>query len=433
MISTQAHAGTAYTKGTDTALHAINSNGPIKAGDLILLRSGDHGSPTIFNMFNTDFVTVAAAPGATPIIGKMAVVSSAKWMFQGLTFQGVASATTGANAVKTPTTSLVASGVGDWQGATSDVVFDSDNFQSASSTTGWTDADWLSNPHNLSLRIGSTCTSVSSSHFTNFLNGIFISGEKSLIFNNGFDHFSNDAMDVAASNVLIKQNTVKDGLNTKIDPYHPDGIQGWSLVSNGVTATNTNVVVDGNSFLKAGDASVSYMQGISFFTGKWKGLVIQNNVVVVNVWDALSVYGAQDSKIINNTVIASDPTGHPSWIQVHNAGDGTQSSNVLVRNNIATSFDLAPGAVYDHNIASKFFALNPDGKRTFTNSIGFANVVLPAVLDGFMSLDTASGTFDLRLRSTSKAVGFGAGTSAPLVDILGKSRKTPVDLGAYVH
>lgn len=39
LISTQGHAGTAYTNGTDTALHAVNPNGPVKAGDLILLKA----------------------------------------------------------------------------------------------------------------------------------------------------------------------------------------------------------------------------------------------------------------------------------------------------------------------------------------------------------------------------------------------------------
>jgi hypothetical protein len=50
-----------------------------------------------------------------------------------------------------------------------------------------------------------------------------------------------------------------------------------------------------------------------------------------------------------------------------------------------------------------------------------------------MALNTASGTFDLRLKSTSSAVGFGTPTGAPALDFVGKRRTAPVDVGAYVH
>lgn len=436
LISTQGHAGAAYTKGTDTTLHPVNPNGPIKAGDVILLRSGDHGSPTISNMFNTDFITVAAAPGATPIIGKTAIVSSAKWMFQGLTFQGMASLATGATRVTASNGYLVSTGIGDWQGPTSDVVFDNSTFQSAGSTTGWTDFDWLSKPFSLTIRANSPCTSITSNHFTNILNAIGVTEEKVLVQGNTIENFSNDAIEITASNLLVKGNTIKKGLNTTVDPWHADGIQGWSKVSNGVTAINQNVVLDGNNILKTGDTKSTYLQGISVYDGKWNNLVVQNNVVVTNHWNAIAIYGAENSRIINNTVVSSDPTGHPSMIQVHDAKDGRPSSGVVVRNNISTSFDIAKGnTVLDHNIAAFSFSTYPNGTKTFTQSgtIGSSNSVIPAVLAGFMTVNTEAGQFDLRLRSNSVAIGFGAGSGAPMLDILGRARTVPIDLGAYAH
>lgn len=436
LISTQGHAGTAYNAGTDTTLHAVNPTAPVKAGDLILLKSGDHGSPTLSNMYNTDFITVAAAPGATPIIGKMTVVSSAKWMFQGLTFQGMGSTVTGATKVSAPSGSLLTVGVGGWEGPTSDIVIDSNTFQAAASTGGWTDADWISKPYLYTIRTGAACTSITSNHLLNISNGIAVTADKSLLQGNTIEKFSNDAVNLTASNSLIKGNTIKNGLNTTADPWHPDGIQGWSLTTNGTEATNTNVIIDGNTIIKTGDPSVSYMQGIDMFAGKWNNLVIQNNVVAVNVWDAVSVYGVQNTKILNNTVIASEPAGHASWIQVHDGKDGTVSSGVTVRNNIATQFSIAKGnTVFDHNIAAKIIVTNANGAQVFTTSgnIGTANSVLPAVLSGFMTLNTTTGTFDFRLRSTSVARGFGIGTAAPPLDILGRVRTAPVDVGAYVY
>lgn len=434
LIATQQHSSS-FNKGTDTALHAVNATAPVKAGDLILLKSGDHGSIQITNMFNADFITIEAAPGATPVIDRLSVVSSAKWMFQGLTFQGMAATATGAKTVTPSNQSLVTTGRGDWIGATSDVVFANDTFQTAASTQGWSAADWINKPYSYGLFMSAPCTSAVSSHFTNVLNGIVASVDKALIQGNTIDHFSNDGMDLVAGNLLVKNNTIKDGVNTTTDPFHADGIQGWSNTVNGTPVTNMNVVIDGNILTKTGDTNTTYLQGISIFDGKWDGLVIQNNVVNVNHWNSVAVYGAKNSKILNNTVVASDPTGHPSWIQVHAAKDGTASSNVLVRNNIATQFDIASGAAFDHNIAASSITTYPNGTKAITRSgnVGTANSVNPAVLTSFATLNTSAGTFDMRLRSTSPAVGFGTLTGAPPLDILGKTRTSPVDVGAYNH
>jgi hypothetical protein len=435
LISTQGHSWK-YQYGTDTALYPVNPKGVVKPGDLILLMSGDHGAVQVLNMFNTDFITVAAAPGATPVLDKLAVVSSAKWMFQGLTFSGMATTATGATKTSPSSVGLVSTGRGDWEGATNNIVFDADTFETAASTNGWTNVDWINKPYGVGLWIAAPCTAAVSNHFTNVLNGITVGSSQALVQGNTIDHFSNDGMDVIASNVLIKNNSIKDGVNTTADPYHPDGIQGWSAAITGGVATNTNVVIDGNIVVKTGDPSVSWMQGISIFDGKWDGLVIQNNVVDVNTWNALTVYGVTNAKILNNTVIASNPNAAQSWIQVTKAKDGTPSANVIVRNNIGTQFGVdATNLTVDHNIAATKITLPVSGQATTitSGSVGTANSVNPAVLTGFATLNTSAGTFDMRLRSTSPAIGFGTLSGAPPLDILGKTRTSPVDVGAYNH
>lgn len=435
LVSTQSHAGAAYNNGTDTSLHAVNPTAPIKAGDVLLLKSGDHGTVYIGNMYNSDFITVAAAPGAVPVIDKLTIASSAKWMFQGVTFSGLASTATGATSVSLPAGFLVATGFGDWTGATADVVLADSTFQSAASTGGWTDADWLNKPYSALLRANAPCTSVTGSHFLNGSTMVAVTTGKVLVQGNTIEKFSNDGIDIAASNLLIKGNTIKNGLNTKIDPLHADGIQGWSPTVNGTVATNTNVTIDGNTVIKTGDPLTSYMQGISIFDGKWTGLTIQNNVVAVNTWNSIAVYGAQNAKVLNNTVVSAMPDKYPSWIQVRAAKDNTPPTGTLVRNNIATQFDIAQGVTFDHNIAAATITTYPGGTKAVITSgtTGTANAVLPAVLNGFVTLNPAAGTFDLRLRSTSVAVGFGTITGAPALDILGKARTAPVDVGAYVH
>ncbi len=43
-----------------------NPGAPVKAGDRILLHDGDHGAIQIQAAYNQDWITVAAAPGASP-------------------------------------------------------------------------------------------------------------------------------------------------------------------------------------------------------------------------------------------------------------------------------------------------------------------------------------------------------------------------------
>ena len=437
LVATQGHAYPGYRNGTDTALHALNPNGPIKAGDLILLKGGNHGTPKLSNMFNSDFITIAAAPGATPIVGPMDVSSSAKWLFQGLIFEGAAVTATGASSVPAAPTgilnslNLVTVGQGDWIGQSSDIAFDNDTFRTAASTSGWTDYDWYVKPMNNSVLMRSPCTSVTSSHVINVANGIAANSAKSLVQGNIIEFFSNDAIDLGDSSILIKNNVIRNGVNRTVDPLHADAIQGVSAVVNGVAVTNTNVVIDGNVITKSGDPNVSYLQGISLFTGKWSGLVVQNNVVTTNHWNALTIYGGQNSRVLDNTVIASDPIGHPSWIQIKDGSDGTKST-ALVRNNIATVISIqSTGTTLDHNIAAKEIDLPTGAVKSGTT--GTANAVLPAVLAGFTALNTTTGAFDMRLRPTSPAIGFGTLTGAAPLDVAGKTRTSPVDVGAYSH
>ena len=59
------------------------TNNTIKAGDTVYLRSGNHGSITLSGQ-NSDFITIAADAGATPVITSVNITGS-KWIVKGLT------------------------------------------------------------------------------------------------------------------------------------------------------------------------------------------------------------------------------------------------------------------------------------------------------------------------------------------------------------
>ena len=87
LIASQTYSGN-YTKG-DINLYATNVLGPIKPGDVIYLKSGDHGDVLVSHAVNDEFITVQAAPGHTPILHSLVVSGAAKWMFAGLKVLGI--------------------------------------------------------------------------------------------------------------------------------------------------------------------------------------------------------------------------------------------------------------------------------------------------------------------------------------------------------
>ena len=68
---------------------AINVGAPIHAGDTIILLSGNHGTINLTGV-NSDFITIAAGVGETPILNSLVVKAGSKWLFRGLKVQGLA-------------------------------------------------------------------------------------------------------------------------------------------------------------------------------------------------------------------------------------------------------------------------------------------------------------------------------------------------------
>jgi hypothetical protein len=76
---------------------AVGPNaGPVKPGDEILLMSGNYGNVGICQyvteISNSSFVTVAAAPGQTPVLTSLYLCSTNMWAFNGLKVQSLKAA-----------------------------------------------------------------------------------------------------------------------------------------------------------------------------------------------------------------------------------------------------------------------------------------------------------------------------------------------------
>jgi len=177
-------------------------------------------------------------------------------------------------------------------------------------------------------------------------------------------------------------------------------------------------VIDGNLILQQTQPNLAYpgvdMQGITIFDGNWDGVVVTNNVVITQTWHGVSLYGVQNSRVVNNTVLSTNPQ-RASWIMInHKKGDrGDEPYNVVVRNNIASALAIGQrgvtvrGVHEDHNLITQ----NPQGL--------------------VVSFDPRRAAYDLHLKSRSSAKGAGSPDMAPATDIEGRARSGPIDLGAY--
>ncbi len=406
------------------ALSPINPDGPIKPGDTWVLMSGDHGAVDLRLYDNKDFIQVVAGKNETPVIPSMRIVSSSHWLFRGLKFRGVR-----------PEKNLYGGMVevlDTRYGPADNIVFVSNSFTTQDDVADWKDADWVRLPYQYAFKTFSRCTTLFDNHFYNIRNAASIAGPDNLVMNNLIEAAGNDGFDIMASNLTVRRNVIRAGHHTAAEPMHADGIQGWSLRN----TTNSNVVVEGNTVIDINQSDDNYMQGISIFDGVWDGLIVSNNLVFTNHWHGIALYGVDHAVVVNNTVLPSKPNKYLTWIAIQASKTRRQSSHVVVRNNIAGQI-LAGGfdVQVDHNIAlgpisSRQFRADPDLLSDADFAFNEQNVPEDTL---FRNLDRASGSHDFHLAPKSPAVESGASDLAPAVDIEGRSRKSPIDVGAYAR
>ncbi len=402
------------------------ASGVVHAGDLIYLLSGDHGSVNLSqytgSFVNTDFITVQAAPGNTPVLEQLIATGIAKWVFRGLT---ITNPNGPANA-----SSVFLSRFS----ACNNILFDRNTIYSQANVNNWTPSDWAA----LSFRglaIDANSATVTNNIVKNVLTGIGVSGDGVIFRGNVVDYFADDGIDFQTSNSILQYNVVTNHYGQWNNGGHHDGMQGWTLTSD----VYSNVLIDSNFILASTGAYPAipqptglgddYLQGLSIFDGDWSNLTVTNNVVGACAYDGLSLYGIANSVIENNTVInvGSDPDAL-TWLKV-GAQPGYPVTNVTVRNNIANTFQLdrSGGVVDDHNLTFN------NGYDNMWSKVS-TNLFVADPTTVFVQYHPATSTFDFNLIKGSPAIGAGTATNAPTLDILKRTRNPlSIDIGAYMY
>lgn len=385
----------------DAKLISINQEGRVRGGDTIWLRTGNHGVLTIKNCYNTETITIAAEKGNTPCFNSILIRSGSNWALKGLHIQPEP------GAKKRTMIDLDSHG---WSGPVNDITIEDCDLKSVEDSSGWTAEDWNRFACN-GIDADGTRITVRNNKLKNVNFGISVSASHALVENNSIANFCGDGMRGLGNHSVFQYNTVKNCFD--VNDNHDDGFQSWASEDRKAGRGEVvDIVLRGNTIINYEDPNQPHrgpLQGIGCFDGIYRDFVIENNLIIVDQWHGITLLGAKNCRIINNTVV--DPNTErpgPPWIMIGPHKNGTPSEGCIIRNNIASSSKAGKGCekmTVDHN--------------------------LPAKELSEIFIDPAKG--DLRLKKESPALDAGSSESAPETDIAGTPRPqgAAVDIGAY--
>ncbi|MBN2137373.1 MAG: right-handed parallel beta-helix repeat-containing protein [Sedimentisphaerales bacterium] len=365
-----------------------------EGGDTIFLKSGHHGA-IVLDGENAQYVTIKALQGESPVVSRIKIGRARFWRFEGIRV-----------GPENPTEReyLILVEISDQAG---DIALEKCVIFSVKDSSAWSAEDWVKKSC-FGIITEGTRVRIANNHLLNVDHGISIVGEHSVVEDNIIENFSGDGIRTLGNHCLCRRNIIKNCYD--VDDNHDDGIQSWSVGEAGVgTGVVKDVIIEGNIIINYSDPAQKYkgtLQGIGCFDGFYENWVIANNIVIVDHWHGITLGGARNCKIINNTVVdINEKSPGPPWILIGKHKNGAESRGNLIRNNLAKAFpSKADVGQMDHNI------------------------VITEYEDFFVNY----GKFDLRLKAGSPACDAGLNEGITSRDFLQNNRVdgAAVDAGA---
>lgn len=393
----------------------MNSANTFATGDIVFLRNGNHGFPKI-NKVNAGYVEIRPQLGHNPIIDRIYIgnnISASYWKLNGLTIQTE-------NVTPFPISLITL------YPSSSNIIIEKCTIQSTDNTMSYTRNDWRDKT-NHGIRSQGNGHTIIDNTIQNIAVGLSIESVNTLIKNNTVQYFTIDGIRGLASDCIYESNTIKDNIAVFIySENHYDGFQSYSCCPVG-SDTLKNVVLRKNLIINCTDTTRQWrgpMQGMAGFDGYFENWTIENNIIITDHWHGITLLGALNCRIINNTVVdpyditpidpfdpQSTSNSGPAWIKIAAHKNSNPSLNNTIRNNLTADIqnDLGIGIV-DSNIII--------GASSNYNS-HFVNYL----------------TFDYHLLSSSTAVDAGSNNLAPLNDFENNPRPSGlgIDVGAYEY
>lgn len=367
-------------------------------GDVIHLLSGDHGFPVITGD-NTEDVTIIREAGHQPVINGITFSGARHWVLKDVAVF-IDAVPPKPAILEHPAFPEYESTLVRITGGSSGISLVDCDVSSIEDSSLWTADDWNKKAWNgLFINGNSRDILIDGCLFLNVNFGIKIdsAAEYVTVANSRIQNFCGDGIQIACNHVTVTHNVIADCYDT--NGNHDDGIQGL--------AQGTGVVVSGNLITSATSDRplMGYLQGLAFFDGWFDDFVFENNIIAVGHWHGISLYGARNCRVVNNTVV-KNPLSSSSmtpWIRVWPHKNGQASAGNLVRNNLTSGMSNATGiGTVDHNLVTTDYTAH------FVDYVGS----------------------DFHLKSDSAAIGAGSAVDAPVFDFDGETRSSPPDVGA---
>src|SRR5574337_923931 len=354
---------------------APNPDAPVKPGDLVYLKDGDYGRLLIGTwgraVVNSDFVTIAAAPGAHPVVSQIAIQEAHKFRITGLKLQSLAAAE------KAPALFFVTPGTT----STSDIILDGADIAPIDDASAWaTQADWLANSRNgVTINGGgkATCVSLVGNHIHNVKFGAYLGGDRTLFEGNEIDHLGDDGIDISGNHIWVLKNKEQD----------------FQQLGDGI-----DVEIAGNVIVTSACWGVSW--------GSTHNGFFAHNTIAFD-GSLIGVSNKEGKRICDPQLAIGTPT--------HQYKEG--GGHVLAINNIAPTLTRAsvgagPFVAVGNVAQSQFIYTDPvTDKKTWQRRRGVwtgRNVVLAEPPEAiFRKFDPSAFAYDLRLKPGSFAVGRG--------------------------
>jgi len=324
-----------------STLEAVASAGKsFIADDVLLLRSGHHGSPTIRG-HNDGEVLIRVENGARVTLRNLVFRAASNWRVQGLEI----SPETAPEFERITLVNLASDA--------REITVEECEIYTVRDSSPWTAADWDTKACN-GISISGPNNRVSGNRLLNVNFGISVTGASNVVERNVIENFSGDGMRGLGDYGVFEFNTVKNCYD--VNANHDDGFQSWSVGPGGVgTGVVRGIILRGNRILNYEDPSQPHrgtLQGIGCFDGFFEDWIIENNEILTDHWHGITLSGARNCRIVNNTVVDLNTTSPgPPWIRIGPHKDGTASVGNIIRNNLATDFSVDAGAaVQDHNL-----------------------------------------------------------------------------------
>ncbi len=338
MIQTRVYANLPYDGTND--LVARNEGAPVQAGDTLVLLGGYHGEFSMRGAYNAYPITICAAVGQQPTLSRIFLSAGANWHFLGLTVSP-------STAPSYETDNLVRIESHGWHGPASHVVVEDCALYSVADTSAWSVDDWNALACN-AVSVSGDCMTIRGNDCKNVNFGISVSGNSGLVSGNTIENFSGDGLRGLGNDLVFEYNLVKNCY--AVNANHDDGFQSWSINDD---PPRERVVLRGNTFINYEDPNQPFrgtLQGIGCFDGFYIDWVVENNLVITDHWHGISLYGAVNCRVVNNTVVdQNDESPGPPWILVNPHKDGTPSQGCVIRNNIAATITATGDTIVDYN------------------------------------------------------------------------------------